>query len=136
MKLIVGLGNPGKEYENTRHNIGFMVIDNYLKNEKFKTKFNGMYLKKVINNEEVIFLKPLSYMNLSGEVVKKYVNYFKINLSDLLIISDDLDMPCFKIKLKYKGSSGGHNGLKNIIQNINTEEFKSCLLYTSPSPRD
>ena len=118
MKLIVGLGNPGKEYENTRHNIGFMVIDNYLKNEKFKTKFNGMYLKKVINNEEVIFLKRLSYMNLSGEVVKKYVNYFKINLSDLLIISDDLDMPCFKIKLKYKGSSGGHNGLKNIIQNI------------------
>ena len=131
MKLIVGLGNPGKEYENTRHNIGFMVIDNYLKNEKFKTKFNGMYLKKVINNEEVIFLKPLSYMNLSGEVVKKYVNYFKIDLSDLLIISDDLDMPCFKIKLKYKGSSGGHNGLKNIIQNINTEEFKRLKIGIS-----
>lgn len=131
MKLIVGLGNPGKEYENTRHNIGFMVIDNYLKNEKFKTKFNGMYLKKVINNEEVIFLKPLSYMNLSGEVVKKYVNYFKINLSDLLIISDDLDMPCFKIKLKYKGSSGGHNGLKNIIQNINTKEFKRLKIGIS-----
>lgn len=131
MKLIVGLGNPGKEYENTRHNIGFMVIDNYLKNEKFKTRFNGMYLKKVINNEEVIFLKPLSYMNLSGEVVKKYVDYFKINLSDLLIISDDLDMPCFKIKLKYKGSSGGHNGLKNIIQNINTEEFKRLKIGIS-----
>lgn len=131
MKLIVGLGNPGKEYENTRHNIGFMVIDNYLKNEKFKTQFNGMYLKKVINNEEVIFLKPLSYMNLSGEVVKKYVDYFKINLSDLLIISDDLDMPCFKIKLKYKGSSGGHNGLKNIIQNINTEEFKRLKIGIS-----
>ncbi len=131
MKLIVGLGNPGKEYENTRHNIGFMVIDNYLKNEKFKTKFNGMYLKKVINNEEVIFLKPLSYMNLSGEVVKKYVDYFKINLNDLLIISDDLDMPCFKIKLKYKGSSGGHNGLKNIIQNMNTEEFKRLKIGIS-----
>lgn len=131
MKLIVGLGNPGKEYENTRHNIGFMVINNYLKNEKFKTKFNGMYLKKVINNEEVIFLKPLSYMNLSGEVVKKYVDYFKINLNDLLIISDDLDMPCFKIKLKYKGSSGGHNGLKNIIQNINTEEFKRLKIGIS-----
>ena len=131
MKLIVGLGNPGKEYENTRHNIGFMVIDNYLKNEKFKTKFNGMYLKKVINNEEVIFLKPLSYMNLSGEVVKKYVDYFKINLNDLLIISDDLDMPCFKIKLKCKGSSGGHNGLKNIIQNINTEEFKRLKIGIS-----
>lgn len=78
MKLIVGLGNPGKEYENTRHNIGFMVIDNYLKNEKFKTKFNGMYLKKVINNEEVIFLKPLSYMNLSGEVVKNMLIILKL----------------------------------------------------------
>mgnify|MGYP005895281169 FL=1 len=100
MKLIVGLGNPGKEYKTTRHNIGFMVIDNYLNNDTFKIKFNGMYLKKNINNQEVIFLKPLSYMNLSGEVVKKYVDYFKINVEDILIISDDLDMPCFKIKLK------------------------------------
>ena len=124
MKLIVGLGNPGKEYKTTRHNIGFMVIDNYLNNDTFKIKFNGMYLKKNINNQEVIFLKPLSYMNLSGEVVKKYVDYFKINVEDILIISDDLDMPCFKIKLKYKGSSGGHNGLKSIIKNLNTEEFK------------
>ena len=124
MKLIVGLGNPGKEYKTTRHNIGFMVIDNYLNNDTFKIKFNGMYLKKNINNQEVIFLKPLSYMNLSGEVVKKYVDYFKINVEDILIISDDLDMPCFKIKLKYKGSSGGHNGLKNIEFMLNTNKFK------------
>ena len=131
MKLIVGLGNPGKEYETTRHNVGFMVIDNYLNNDTFKIKFNGMYLKKNINNQEVIFLKPLSYMNLSGEVVKKYGDYFKINIEDILIISDDLDMPCFKIKLKYKGSSGGHNGLKNISQNLHTEEFKRLKIGIS-----
>ncbi|OLA94021.1 MAG: aminoacyl-tRNA hydrolase [Mycoplasma sp. CAG:611_25_7] len=118
-------------YKNQGIIIAFTPSVSRVKNEKFKTKFNGMYLKKVINNEEVIFLKPLSYMNLSGEVVKKYVDYFKINLSDLLIISDDLDMPCFKIKLKYKGSSGGHNGLKNIIQNINTEEFKRLKIGIS-----
>ena len=134
MKLIVGLGNPGKEYKNTRHNVGFDVVDEYLKKHNQnvnKSKFEGMYSELIINGEKVIFLEPQKYMNLSGEVVKKYVDYFKINLSDLLIISDDLDMPCFKIKLKYKGSSGGHNGLKNIIQNINTEEFKRLKIGIS-----
>lgn len=132
MKLIVGLGNPGDEYKNTRHNIGFMVVDNYLNNDNnFKIKFNGMYKRKKVNNEDVIFLKPLSYMNLSGKVVKNYVDYFKININDILIISDDLDMPCFKIKLKYKGSSGGHNGLKNISENLHTEEFKRLKIGIS-----
>ena len=132
MKLIVGLGNPGDEYKNTRHNIGFMVVDNYLNNDNnFIIKFNGMYKRKKVNNEDVIFLKPLSYMNLSGKVVKNYVDYFKININDILIISDDLDMPCFKIKLKYKGSSGGHNGLKNISENLHTEEFKRLKIGIS-----
>ena len=123
MKLIVGLGNPGKEYENTRHNIGFMVIDNYLKNEKFKTKFNGMYLKKVINNEEVIFLKPLSYMNLSGESVRQVMDFFKINQEDILVIYDDLDMPVGKLRLRQSGSAGGHNGIKNIILHTGSQNF-------------
>ena len=134
MKLIVGLGNPGKEYDMTRHNTGFMVLDRLsekLNIEMTQNKFKGLYGKSKYKGEDVILLKPQTYMNLSGEVVKKYVNYFKINLSDLLIISDDLDMPCFKIKLKYKGSSGGHNGLKNIIQNINTEEFKRLKIGIS-----
>ena len=83
MRLIVGLGNPGKEYDNTRHNAGFMVIDNYAKTKGIeinKNKFNGLYNEFVFNGEKVILLKPLSYMNLSGEVVKKYVDYFKINI--------------------------------------------------------
>ncbi len=126
MKLIVGLGNPGCEYENTRHNIGFMILDNYAKykNVNFIEKFNGLYAETNINGEEVILLKPLSYMNLSGEVVSKYLSYFKIKVEDMLVINDDLDLDFGKIRLRENGSSGGHNGLKNIALNIKTEDFK------------
>ncbi len=127
MKLIVGLGNPGKEYEHTRHNIGFMVIDRF--NElkalgTFKEKFNGLFINTVIDDKQVIFLKPLSYMNLSGDVVSKFAKYFKIKLEDILIIHDDLDMPTGKIKLKVGGSSGGHNGIKDISSKLNSEMYK------------
>lgn len=134
MKLIVGLGNPGKEYEMTRHNIGFICLDNFVnKNNisKFQEKFNGLSTKEMIGNEQIIFLKPLSYMNLSGTVVKKYVDYYKIKSSDILIIQDDLDMPLGKIKLRPKGSSGGHNGIKNIIEELHTEEFKRLKIGIS-----
>ena len=127
MKLIVGLGNPGKEYENTRHNIGFIFIDYFAEKNKAtidKEKFNGLYTQITINNEKVILLKPLSYMNLSGEVVRKFVDYFKIDINNILIISDDLDMNFGKLRLRPDGSSGGHNGLKNIALNLNTESFK------------
>ena len=126
MKMVVGLGNPGKEYENTRHNIGFMIIDEYAKQYKissFKKKFNGLYTKVYRNGEYYILLKPLSYMNLSGTVVGKFANFFKIKPEDILVIHDDLDLPVGKIKIKSKGSSGGHNGIKNIIDNLNTESF-------------
>ncbi len=134
MKLIVGLGNPGKEYENTRHNIGFMCIDKYAEtfNVKLnKEKFNGLYQVINVENENVILLKPLSYMNLSGEVVIKFLNFYKINIDDLLIISDDLDMPTGKIKLKSSGSSGGHNGLKNIELHLGTQEYKRLKIGIS-----
>lgn len=134
MKLIVGLGNPGKEYENTRHNIGFIVIDNFAKNHNIsieKNKFNGLFTKIIINNEDIILLKPLSYMNLSGEVIKKYLDYFKIDISNLLVINDDLDQPFTKIKLKSHGTSGGHNGLKNIETNLGTQEYKRLKIGIS-----
>lgn len=127
MKLIVGLGNPGKSYEKTRHNIGFMAVDSYINQKKLgqmKEKFNGLYLESDLNGEKVIFLKPLSYMNLSGTVVKKYVDYFNIDINDLLVICDDLDLPVFSIKLKYKGGCGGHNGLRNIEENIGSSDYK------------
>lgn len=131
MKLIVGLGNPGKEYDRTRHNMGFMALDYYVNKNNlpnFKEKFNGLYIDCIIDGERFILLKPLSYMNLSGVVIKKFVDYFKIDIQDILIICDDLDMPIGKLKLKYQGSSGGHNGLKNIEENIGTREYKRLKL--------
>ena len=127
MKMIVGLGNPGSEYENTRHNMGFIVVDNFAKSHGVsidKRKFNGNYNEVFINNEKVILLKPLSFMNLSGEVVAKFVNYFKINSDDILVISDDLDLPFLKYRLRLFGSCGGHNGLRNIEECLNTNKFR------------
>ena len=126
MKMIVGLGNPGREYENTRHNVGFMILDEYAKKNDistFKRKFNGLYTTFIHNNETYVLLKPQSYMNLSGTVIKKFASFYKIKPEDILVIHDDLDLPIGKIKIKYKGSSGGHNGIKNIIENLKTEEF-------------
>ena len=126
MKLIVGLGNPDIQYNNTRHNIGFFYLDLFANklNCSFKEKFNGMYSKIKINNTNVILLKPLTFMNLSGDCVIKFVNYYKINIEDILVIHDDLDLEFGRIKLKENGSSGGHNGIKNIISNLNSENFK------------
>lgn len=134
MKLIVGLGNPGKEYNNTRHNIGFMCIDKLSEYYNFKiekNKFNGLYTIQKINDEDIIFLKPQKFMNLSGEVIREFVNYYKINIQDILIICDDLDMELGKIRLRYKGSSGGHNGLKNISINLGTSDFKRIKIGIS-----
>lgn len=127
MKLIVGLGNPGKEYEQTRHNMGFMIIDEFAKSHNVdiaKNKLDGLYTEFLYKNEKIILLKPQKYINLSGEVIRKYIDFFKIPISDLLIISDDLDIPFGKVKIKYKGSSGGHNGLKNIELHLKTTEYK------------
>ena len=125
MKLVVGLGNPAKEYENTRHNIGFMFLDYLLDKNDFilNKKFNALECEKNINGDKVLFIKPLSYMNLSGEVVIRYINYYKINFNDILVIQDDLDMPVGKYKLMFNHGDGGHNGIKNIISNVNSKEF-------------
>ena len=137
MKLIVGLGNPGKEYEKTRHNIGFMVVDNYISYKKcdgdWKQKFNSLYFQTNISGEKVIFLKPITYMNLSGSAVLECANYFKIDVSDILVISDDLDLLVGNFKLKESGSSGGHNGLKNIALCLGTEKFKRLKIGISKS---
>lgn len=133
MKLIVGLGNPGREYENTRHNVGFMIIDNYCKkfNKSYSNKFSGLYIQTDIHGEKVIFLKPQKYMNLSGEVIREFVHYFKINIDDILVINDDLDINIGKYKLKASGSSGGHNGLKNIENNLGTNKYKRLKIGIS-----
>lgn len=139
MKLIVGLGNPGKEYENTRHNVGFMIIDNYVNKKKIsssKSKFQGIYYETKINNEKVILLKPQKYMNLSGDVVRDFVEFFQIDIDNILIIHDDLDIELSHYKLKAKGSSGGHNGLKSIEMNLATDAYKRLKIGISKGNMD
>ena len=134
MKLIVGLGNPGLEYANTRHNVGFMIMDALAKQYGFeysKNKFQGLYGEAIIDSEKVLFLKPQKYMNLSGEVISAFVNFFKIPLTDVLIFVDDLNLPCGKIRVKQKGSSGGHNGLKDIERCLGTEEYSRVKIGIS-----
>ena len=123
MKLIVGLGNPGKEYKNTRHNIGFMVLDELLGKVKYKTKLESDIYITDDFGEEVIFMKPLTYMNLSGMALRKIVNYYKIDINDVLIIQDDLDLEVGTYKIKKNSSSGGHNGLKSIIMELGTTDI-------------
>ncbi len=126
MKLIVGLGNPGKEYEKTRHNAGFMVIDEIAKHLNITVdtkKFKAVIGQTRIGSETVILMKPQTYMNLSGEAVREIVSYYHINVNDIVLIYDDLDLPVGSIRLRSKGSSGGQNGVKNIIQHLHTQEI-------------
>ena len=123
MKLIVGLGNPGDKYVDTRHNVGYLIIDGYLGDVKWKNKFNAEYYEDNIAGEKVLFVKPLTYMNLSGDSVVQFVNYYNIELSDILVIQDDLDLVFGNYKLKTNSSDGGHNGIKSIINRLSSKEF-------------
>ena len=117
MNLLVGLGNPGKKYKNSRHNIGYMAIDMIIKkfdlNEKNKNRFGECYEGK-ISNKKIFTLKPKEFINLSGISIKKIMNFYKININNLFVIHDDVDLPLGKIKVKVGGGNAGHNGLKNI----------------------
>ncbi len=128
MKLIIGLGNPGKDYESTRHNMGFMAIDTFAERENvsfnLESKFKALLATVTINGNKAILIKPMTYMNLSGEAVAKVMNFYKIPVEDILVISDDLDSTLGRVRLRASGSSGGHNGHKNIALNIGTEEYK------------
>lgn len=122
MKLIVGLGNPGFQYENTRHNVGFMVIDEIAKKMNLninQKKFDSL----LFVNSDFILLKPLTFMNLSGKAVKSVVDFFKIDISDIIIVCDDLDIKLGQAKIKISNSSAGHNGIKSIIEKLETSNF-------------
>lgn len=137
MKLIVGLGNPDKEYEKTRHNVGFMVMDrlaDVLNVSIDNKKFKGEYVKFKYHGEDVILLKPMTYMNNSGESVIQVLNYFKMDVEDLLIVYDDMDMPVGKLRLRQSGSAGGHNGVKSVIAHTNTQNFKRIRVGIDKHP--
>src|SRR5574344_128924 len=126
MKVIVGLGNPGKEYEKSRHNMGFETIDKLagsLGVEIDKSDFKGLYVRCKYLNNDLVLLKPQTFMNLSGDSVVLVANYFKIEPQDIYVIYDDMDFAPGVMKMKLDGSSAGHNGIKSIIQNLNTDKF-------------
>ena len=126
MYLIVGLGNPEEEYSKTRHNMGFDVINKLSKNlgiEVNKKKFNSLYGTGTILGEKVILLKPQTYMNLSGEAVRDFKNFYKVNSEDVIVIYDDLDIEPGIIKIRKKGGPGTQNGMKSVVNELQTEEF-------------
>ena len=139
MKLFVGLGNPGSKYEKTRHNAGFMAIDVLAKewgiNLAEEKKFKGQLGRGVIKGEKVFLLKPSTYMNLSGESVRAVIDFYDIELEDIIVIYDDLDLPNGKIRIRSKGSAGGHNGIKSMISHLGTQEFKRIRIGIDRHPK-
>jgi PTH1 family peptidyl-tRNA hydrolase len=134
-KLVVGLGNPGRKYKNSKHNIGFMAVDHYAKNKKLKLKRKATFNGEICEHGDLILLKPLTYMNLSGLSVRKVIDYYKIDLDNVLIIYDDVDLPFSKLRLRYQGGAGGHNGLKSIIDHLNSQQFNRIRFGIDKSDR-
>jgi peptidyl-tRNA hydrolase, PTH1 family len=137
MKFIIGLGNPGPKYENTRHNVGFWVIDEL--SEKWgiplnKEKWKALVGEGNVQGEKVILMKPLTFMNLSGESVGPALHYLKGDIEDIVVIYDDLDLPVGQVRLRLKGSAGGHNGMKSIISHLGTQEFKRIKIGIDRPP--
>ena len=125
--LLVGLGNPGDQYQNTRHNIGFTIIDTFLEAYDFpqySNKFSSLITSKMINSTKVILLKPQTYMNLSGEALSKVCHFYKIDLDDVIVFYDDLDLEHARVKIKKNGGSGGHNGVKSLDQHLGKDYYR------------
>lgn len=139
MYLIVGLGNPGKTYEGTRHNMGFDTIDYLIEEHQIPqsgVKFNAMYGKGIIGGEKVILMKPLSFMNLSGGPVQEAASYFKIDPeTELIVIYDDIDLEPGQLRIRKQGSAGGHNGIKDIIQKLGTQKFTRIKVGVGAKPK-
>ncbi|MBM4065368.1 MAG: aminoacyl-tRNA hydrolase [Planctomycetes bacterium] len=126
MKIIVGLGNPGEKYLKTRHNLGFMAIDRLaqqLETACIQKKFQSFFCKKLVDQEDVILLKPQTFMNLSGVAVKEAVDMYKCPLQDLMVVCDDLDIPVGKIRIRRSGGCGGHRGLESIADRLGSTAF-------------
>lgn len=135
--LVVGLGNPGDEYENTRHNVGFMVLDELGERGRFpiqRLKHRALTHTCQLGGERVMLMKPVTYMNLSGEAVGDAARFYKIPADHVLVICDDVALPVGKLRLRAKGSAGGHNGLKSIIQHLGTEEFPRLRIGVGEKP--
>lgn len=139
MYIIAGLGNPGREYAGTRHNAGFMVIDRLADEYNISVdnrKHKALCGKGIIEGNQVILVKPQTYMNLSGEAVAEVMNYYKADLDDLIVIFDDISLQPGKIRLRPKGSAGGHNGIRSIIANLGSQEFGRVKVGIGDKPKN
>jgi PTH1 family peptidyl-tRNA hydrolase len=138
LKCFVGLGNPGKEYEMNRHNIGFLALDRFAAKwglTGYQSKGKALLGEVHVNGTKVYLLKPMTYMNLSGEALRAFMDFYKADLSDITIVYDDMDTPFGQIRLRYQGSAGGHNGIRSIIQHTGTQSFNRIRVGVSrPAP--
>lgn len=138
MKVVIGLGNIGKAYENTHHNVGFLAIDALAKELQisvWKHKFRSMVAETTVNNEKVLLVKPETYMNLSGEAVREIVQMYKINpATDICVVLDDVDLPAGSLRIREKGSAGTHNGLRNIVDQLQTTSFLRIRIAVGGKP--
>lgn len=127
MKLVVGLGNPGAEYRETRHNVGFKVadalVDRWRVADQWREKFDALQIKTIAGEEPVIIAKPITFMNLSGQAIAGLAGFYKIEPADILIVTDDVALPLGRLRARREGGAGGHNGLKSIIQSLATQAF-------------
>jgi peptidyl-tRNA hydrolase, PTH1 family len=123
MKLICGLGNPGGKYNNTRHNVGFMVVDALVGEAEFNEKWNALVAEIEINGEKTYVIKPTTFMNLSGQAVAKFANFYKIESENITIVYDDIDLPLGTLRSRESGGPGTHNGMKSIIADLGTQNF-------------
>ncbi len=139
MFIIAGLGNPGREYENTRHNIGFLVIDDIAKKYQItmlERKHKAVIGKGYIDGHKVVLVKPLTYMNQSGESIRQATDYYKVDVTtQLVVVSDDISLDVGQLRIRKKGSAGGHNGLKNIILHLGSENFIRIRMGVSDKPQ-
>ena len=137
MKLIVGLGNPGREYVNTRHNAGFYVVEKLayeLGEDISERKYKGLFAKVRIGNEKAIILEPQTYMNNSGESVRAFMDYFKIEAADVIVVYDDINLEPGNLRIRLKGSAGGHNGIKSLIAHMGTSDFPRVKVGVGEKP--
>jgi len=124
MRVIVGLGNPGKQYQGTRHNVGFSVIDSLgIGGGKFLNRFSALILERPEGDQKLLLVKPETFMNLSGQCVRQLVDFFQLDLKDLLVVCDDVNLPLGKIRIRPRGSHGGHNGLRDIQNHLGSLDY-------------
>jgi len=137
--IVIGLGNPGSKYDNTKHNVGFNVID--LLADRFKIKVNKLKFKAlsgdgIIEGERVLLVKPQTFMNLSGESVREIIDWYKATLNNIIIVYDDVDLPLGKIRVRPKGSSGTHNGMKSVVYQIQSDDFPRVRIGVGRPPEE